>query len=192
MSDHFSSSDDDLEEMLNVMETPKNQNYFEETVPEYNEEQYQEHFRLSRRKTAELAQQFEASEYFHHQEGDSQKISAEKFITTFLWFAGHEASSFRDVADRFNMTKSSLHKIVTRVTYFLSNLSPEIIKWPNENEKVNIERYFRQNGFPGVIGLIDGTHIRIDKPSDDPDSYLNRKHYFSIQVRYLFNIKCTG
>ncbi|XP_071052961.1 putative nuclease HARBI1 [Onthophagus taurus] len=41
------------------------------------------------------------------------------------------------------------------------------------------------NGFPGVIGAIDGSHIKIDKPKNDPDSYLNRKHYFSIQMQVV-------
>ncbi|KAK9884805.1 hypothetical protein WA026_009034 [Henosepilachna vigintioctopunctata] len=33
MSDHFSSSDEDLEDMLDIVEIPKNVDYFEETVP---------------------------------------------------------------------------------------------------------------------------------------------------------------
>lgn len=57
-----------------------------------------------------------------------------------------------------------------------------VIKWPDDFEKEEIETHFRNNNFPGVIGIIDGTHIRIDKPAEDPDSYLNRKHFFSIQV----------
>lgn len=61
-------------------------------------------------------------------------------------------------------------------------MSPQIIKWPTPEEQVNIEEHFESNGFPGVIGVIDGTHIKIDKPSQDPDSYLNRKHFYSIQV----------
>lgn len=32
-------------------------------------------------------------------------------------------------------------------------------------------------------GAIDGSHIRIDKPAEDPDSYINRKQYFSIHVQ---------
>lgn len=53
-------------------------------------------------------------------------------------------------------------------------------------EKIEIEHHFANNGFPGVIGAIDGTHIKIDKPTVDPDSYMNRKNYYSIQVFYWF------
>lgn len=103
-------------------------------------------------------------------------------ILIFLWYIGHATSSFRDVGDRFNVTISSLSRIIRRITIFLSNLSVEIIKWPNEVEKRTIEEHFRTNGFPNIIGAIDGTHIRIDKPANDPDSYINRKGYYSIQV----------
>ncbi|XP_031358966.1 putative nuclease HARBI1 [Photinus pyralis] len=103
----------------------------------------------------------------------------------FLWFVGHQTASFRDVADRFNISISSLFRIIKRLTFYLSNRSPEIIQWPSQNEKVEIETHFRNNGFPGVIGAIDGSHIKIDKPSKDPDSYINRKGYYSIQLQVV-------
>lgn len=59
--------------------------------------------------------------------------------------------------------------------------------WADENEKTVIEQHFRENGFTGVIGAIDGCHIKIDKPNNDPDSYINRKGYYSIQVIF-FNL----
>lgn len=77
-----------------------------------------------------------------------------------------------------------LSRIIQRVTRFLSNLSPEIIKWPTEAQKQQSEEHFRTNGFPNIIGAIDGTHIKIDKPQTDPDSYINRKGYYSIQVSH--------
>ncbi|KAK4882486.1 hypothetical protein RN001_005805 [Aquatica leii] len=44
--------------------------------------------------------------------------------------------------------------------------------------------------FPGVIGFIDGTHIKIDKPRKHQESYCNRKHYHSIQVQIICDNKC--
>lgn len=86
------------------------------------------------------------------------------------------------MADRFDVTISSINRVIRRLTYFLSNLAPDIIKWPTNAEKLINEEYFRTNGFPNVIGAIDGSHVKIDKPEADPDSYINRKGYYSIQV----------
>ena len=49
-----------------------------------------------------------------------------------------------------------------------------------------IEEHFRNNGFPNVIGAIDGTHIKIDKPVRDAESYINRKGYYSVQVSIYY------
>lgn len=99
-----------------------------------------------------------------------------------MWYIGHKTASSRDVADRFDISISALHWIFTRLTIFLSNLSAKIITWPTADEKVTIEQSFRENRLPGVIGAIDGCHIKIDKPEADPDSFINRKGYYSIQI----------
>nr|CAI5844142.1 unnamed protein product [Callosobruchus analis] len=165
------------------MLVPKCIRYFEETVPQLDEEQYMRHFRISRELTEHLADRFAQSHYFHYQEGDSEKVTPLKCVTIFLWFAGNEAVTYRDVADRFAISKSTLFKIVNRVTRFLSNLSPEVIQWPSNEQKIAIEQSFREKHFPGVIGVVDGSHIRIDKPNNDPESYFNRKKFHSIQVQ---------
>ncbi|XP_061188647.1 putative nuclease HARBI1 [Saccostrea echinata] len=34
--------------------------------------------------------------------------------------------------------------------------------------------------FPGIIGAIDGSHIQIEPPSENPQSYYNRKRFHSV------------
>ncbi|KAG5862249.1 hypothetical protein JTB14_025400 [Gonioctena quinquepunctata] len=169
MSDHLSSSDEDMEGLLELIEVHKSNAYFEEVVPQFSDELYIEHLRLTREMTEELANQYANAEYYKLQEGDSEKVTPLKFITVFLWFVANEATSFREVSD--------------------SNLSPGVIKWPNDLEKVEIETHFRNKNFPGVVGIIDGIHIRIDKPAEDPDSYSNRKHFYSIQAQVVCDHK---
>ncbi|CAH1977934.1 unnamed protein product [Acanthoscelides obtectus] len=72
------------------------------------------------------------------------------------------------------------------MTNFLSSLAPGIIKWPTQYEINRAKQYFlNKNGFPEIVGIIDGTHIKIDKPEDDPLSYTNRKGYYSIQTQLI-------
>jgi len=52
-------------------------------------------------------------------------------------------------------------------------------------------RFYEKFGIPGVIGIIDGTHIAIVSPkSDDPiypeHIYINRKGYHSINTQLVF------
>ncbi|VEN62475.1 unnamed protein product, partial [Callosobruchus maculatus] len=132
-----------------------------------------------------IAERFTNSEYYNYQSGGNGKLNAHQQVIIYLWFVGHQTSSFRDVADRFNIAISTLFTIIRKLTYFLSNLAPEVIKWPSNEEKIEIEKYFRRNGFPQAIGAIDGSHVKIDKPLNGPDSYLNRKHFFSIQFQIV-------
>lgn len=72
-----------------------------------------------------------------------------------MWFLGHESAGYRDVADRFGITISTLYLIITRVTSFIMQLAPNIIRFPTLEEKEATMRYFMQEkGFPGIIGII--------------------------------------
>ena len=42
-------------------------------------------------------------------------------------------------------------------------------------------------GMPGVVGAIDGTHIRIIAPSKDEDVFVNRKKVHSINTQVVFD-----
>ncbi len=41
--------------------------------------------------------------------------------------------------------------------------------------------------FPGVVGAIDGTHIKIIAPSVNENIYVNRKRYHSINTQVVFD-----
>jgi nuclease HARBI1 len=46
--------------------------------------------------------------------------------------------------------------------------------------------FYNISGFPGVLGAIDGTHIRIQSPGGaNAEVYRNRKGYFSINTQLI-------
>ncbi|XP_032688009.1 protein ALP1-like [Odontomachus brunneus] len=150
------------------------------------------HFRLSREKAYGLVNQYRISDIFMSLQDDAGRpnITAEKHILCYLWFVGHESASYRDVADRFDVTLNSLYNIISRVTQFIMLLAPNIIKYPTLAEKEESATFYRaKNGYPRIIGAIDGSHIRIDKPIEDPESYINRKQYFSLHLQGTVNHK---
>ena len=135
-SDLSTSSDEEL--LRPLRKKPKNENYMD-TVSRYNDEEFRGHFRINRHVANDLIDRFNYSEYYHHQAGEFGKIDGSKFVLVFLWFAGHQTASFRDVSDRFDIALTTLFKIIRRMTYFLSNLSEQVVKWPSEEEKRTIE-----------------------------------------------------
>lgn len=68
-------------------------------------------------------------------------------------------SSYRDCADRFDLSQSVLFDIITRMSDYLVDIAPQHIRWPNEEEKEITKTYFQNvKNFPNVTGCIDGTH----------------------------------
>ncbi|XP_018045619.1 PREDICTED: putative nuclease HARBI1 [Atta colombica] len=160
-------------------------NYIEHIVRNYINIDFTIHFRLSRKIADELIARFEKSDIFTSLKERVRygPITSEKCILSYLWFLGHEGG-YRDVSDRFDITRNTLHTIITRVTKFLMQLASQTIKFPTLEEKEATKTHFLQlKGFPGIIGCIDGTHIRIDKPQQDHDLYINTKQYFSIHMQ---------
>lgn len=52
----------------------------------------------------------------------------------------------------------------------------------------NKQVVYSKFGIPGVVGCVDGTHIRIMKPKDNPHLFINRKGFYSLNcmiVTYL-------
>ena len=59
-----------------------------------------------------------------------------------------------------------------------------VIMWPSVQEQQNIAETFQSRySMPGVVGVLDSTHICIPGPSDHRDSYINRKGHPSIQLQ---------
>ncbi|KAI4468840.1 hypothetical protein MML48_2g00009642 [Holotrichia oblita] len=60
----------------------------------------------------------------------------------------------------------------------------KIISWPSRQRALYIMEAFQAiNGFEGVIGCIDGSHIRILPPREYPNSYCNRKNFHSVLLQ---------
>ncbi|XP_050340549.1 putative nuclease HARBI1 [Bactrocera neohumeralis] len=70
-------------------------------------------------------------------------------------------------------------------------LCPQWIKFEqNEIEKQEAKQdFFTKAGFPGVIMCVDGTHIKLIKPSDEPFPYYNRKGFYSINAMVVCDHK---
>lgn len=90
----------------------------------------------------------------------------------------------RSTCERFNVGRSTALCITRRVTRALVQLAPAVIQWPTGDQLNEVLAGFENiNGFPQVIGAIDGTHINIPAPKENPESYINRKGNHSIQLQ---------
>ena len=70
----------------------------------------------------------------------------------------------------------SIHKIISK----LCKLRERIISFPRESEFERVSLSFKEKqGFPGVIGCVDGSQFEVFVPNSDiRETYRNRKGFF--------------
>ena len=75
-------------------------------------------------------------------------------------------------------------RTVTAVTEALCSIARQHIVLPRTAEEVNKikDDFFNMAGIPNVTGCIDGTHIRIQAPTEFEQEYVNRKKYVRFQM----------
>ena len=88
--------------------------------------------------------------------------------------------------DGVQVSQSSASRYINAVAVGLQENYSKFVKMPSSSEKANIKSQFYDIAhFPGVVGLVDGTHIRIQKPSENEADYVNRHFYHSINVQAI-------
>lgn len=93
------------------------------------------------------------------------------------------------IADRFGVSESSVIRCRNRVVKaILKHLKCRFIFWPKiADMQIVVDSFAERNGFPGIVGALDGTHIEIKTPGVNGASYINRKGYASLQLQAVCN-----
>ncbi|CAN7981626.1 unnamed protein product [Ixodes pacificus] len=140
---------------------------------------------MPRQVTYSLIDEFEASPMYPTADhGGSPAKSAEQHLLSFLWYAANKAC-IRDVAGRFDLGESTLHRMIVRVIDLLLIIGPRIVKFPDDLERLSRD-FEAVTGVPGRIGCIDGFYIAIECPANKIEStYVIRHHYPSLTVQAI-------
>lgn len=116
--------------------------------------------------------------------GGSEQKPLEDRLLLLLWFMA-SSDKYASVADRFGVSESTACTTIHNLLQFIQeHLQDKLIVWPNANELQEMEGMYEElKGFPGIVGMIDGTHIKIKKPPIRGIDYYNRKSYYSVVLQ---------
>ena len=89
------------------------------------------------------------------------------------------------VGDIVGISKATACRIVHKVSAAIAALRPYYIVFPEAQERQKIvANFYNIANFPGVVGAIDCTHIKIQSPGGNrSELYRNRKGYFSLNIQ---------
>ena len=105
--------------------------YFEVTVPAYAPSEFRSHFRMTRGTAEFLCREIiNTGRIPTGNTRGRQPIPPDKQVLALLWSMANQEPA-RLVADRFDITMSSVDRVLQRGTQALADLSAEYIKWPN-------------------------------------------------------------
>lgn len=182
----LSSLSDDEEENIVVIQRriyPDRRNLFEIL----DEHEFKMRFRLSRESVINILNLI--GDQLEPPTKRNKAVCARDQLLLALRF--YATASFHQlIGDTVNVNKSTVCRIVRKVSRQLASLKNLYIKMPTTNEeisKTNLD-FYQIRGFPGVVGAIDCTHVRIQSPGgQQAERFRNRKGYFSINVQAVCN-----
>lgn len=138
----------DLAQPLEVIDNdgrrviPKNEDFYEVTIPLYMDDLFKEHFRMSRAtlEVSKIGNKLEQNESLKPvpQEltriiGNAvvglHKIPLEKKVLFTIWVIS-KPESFLAAGDRFGMARSTAHNIFREIIQVLRHLMAHYIRWP--------------------------------------------------------------
>lgn len=111
-------------------------------------------------------------------------IPSEHRLAIFLYHVA-QGSSYTSLSDQFGVGKSTISTIIGDVSKaIVKQMSAQYVRFPNADEAMRSMEFWREkNRIPGVVGCLDGTHIRILQPAYSGTAYCNRYGYYSINVQ---------
>ena len=160
--------------------------YFEVVIPNYNDWEFKSHFRLGRESwnMELLCQKLSTSELLTKKnKGGRTLIPLGKQAVIFLWYCSTK-EPHRTAADRFDVTRSSVVRVVSRVCQPILDQLHDQIKWScGVLQKEVVSEFKSFNNMDNVIGAIDGCHIPISGRDENNEVFINRKQFPSLVLQ---------
>ena len=102
------------------------------------------------------------------------------------------------VADLFGVSKATAHRCIKRVSDIIAANLDRHVFFNAQNVPATKRKFYVMAGVPEVIGCLDCTHIRIQRPVENKYEFANRKMYDSLKVQLIcdadmliFNCACN-
>ena len=148
-------------------------------------EEWMKNFRMPREQFEALADEL-SPHISPDPSSPGMGLSVEKKLGITLYLL-KDTGSITVTANAFGVSAPTVSKTIRSVCNAINtNLGPRYLKLPRDNELYETVNLFQERfGFSQVLGAVDGTHIAINKPTE------NSQGYFSYKMKYTLNVQAV-
>ena len=174
---------------------PKSSHWFRMAMNDYNDVQFKEAFGIERSTfdflDAALSPMFNRinQEGYFTRKGGKKALSFQLALAITVYRLTSTLNT-RRIAQKFGVSKGMVSTLCKEVLRLICTyLKDRYISWPGEFEQTIINRaFFDKRGIPGIVGIMDGSHIPIQllKKIQAADYYC-RKGFYSINVQAIID-----
>ncbi|KAI7954796.1 hypothetical protein MJO28_005196, partial [Puccinia striiformis f. sp. tritici] len=143
---------------------------------------FKQFFRMSRTSFFQLCKQVEDDPVFHNNSNRPQQPVIEQMMVTL-----HRLGTFGNgvsvgmVGHQFRIADGSVELYTNRCLMVILRLQSKLVTWPNARARSDISQDFKEVGFDGCVGLIDGSLVGLSTcPEKDGPDYYSRKGSYGI------------
>ena len=112
-------------------------------------------------------------------------LSVEKQLAFTLYFL-KDQGSLSVTANAFGIAFCTVSMIVRKVCDVIATvLGPKYIKLPSTEQEMKdlVKGMKNKYGFPQAFGCVDGTHIAISQPTENPHDYFSYKQKYTLNTQ---------
>lgn len=172
----LSSSEDEEEEAIIL----RRQRYRQRISFSLNESFFKEKFRIYSEAAEYVIR--EIVPYLYYDTFRNNPLTPQMQLLVALHFIGNGAQ-YHGIGDMHGISKSTVCRCVRRVSEaIVDRLMGKHVKWPENNVNSIALEFKSFANFPHVAGVVDGSLIPMDAPSENEPSYVDRKGNHSINA----------
>ena len=168
---------------------PKSSHWYYEILPSYDDKRFKKILRITSENFKILVNLISDHEIFQIK-GQRKQAPVELQLAVFLHRIGGKSNIF-EICSRFGISEGTVILYINRIIKAIISKKSLFVQWPKGEQRKLVHEGFQSiGGFKNIIGAIDGTHLILnDKPSNTPESYFNRKKFYSIQCQGIVDYR---
>lgn len=156
-------------------------------IDSWTDPEFKNRLRLSRKTAYRLIGELEKSGFIASHKFGLKPLEPKLCFYIFLSFIAN-TEPLTPIATRFDISISSTFRVIRRVVAWILTKLNHAVKWPQDYNEIKFicDTFHAKTGIANILGVIDCTHIRIEKPKNARE-YCNPKGYFSVILQATFD-----